>query len=155
MRSLQPLGKTSREILEEISSYSSAVSGNCHKIIEDKLRAAIIIGRLQPGFSITQQSVANAFGVSRMPVREALRALEVQGYLYGAKQRVYVVAAAPSTQTPAELPVLLRALTEQYESQGDLESKKAFGLQVMSFLDGLGSGQISSIPPSTPMLDSL
>ncbi|MFA1047230.1 GntR family transcriptional regulator, partial [Pseudomonas ficuserectae] len=49
--------------------------------IEEVLREAIMDGRLEPGERLTQQAIANAFQVSRMPVREALRSLETQGYI--------------------------------------------------------------------------
>lgn len=48
-------------------------------VIEEKLRSAIIDGRLPSGTALRQQELATQFGVSRMPVREALRQLEAQG----------------------------------------------------------------------------
>jgi len=44
-----------------------------------RLREAIIEGRLAPGTRIRQEAVAHRFGTSRIPVREALRALETEG----------------------------------------------------------------------------
>lgn len=43
------------------------------------LRAAIAEGRLRPGEQVRQEAVAAELGVSRIPVREALRQLEGEG----------------------------------------------------------------------------
>lgn len=43
------------------------------------LREAILHGRLRPGDRIRQEEVAEQFGASRLPVREALRMLEAEG----------------------------------------------------------------------------
>ncbi len=45
------------------------------------LRAGIIEGVHPPGARVTEQQVATSAGVSRTPVREALRRLEAEGLL--------------------------------------------------------------------------
>lgn len=45
------------------------------------LRAAIIQGRLRPGQSLTQLDLADAYGVSRQPVRQAIEVLATEGLL--------------------------------------------------------------------------
>jgi len=47
----------------------------------DAVRADIIAGVLQPGTRMTEASLAERHGVSRVPVREALRALEAEGFV--------------------------------------------------------------------------
>jgi DNA-binding GntR family transcriptional regulator len=47
--------------------------------IADSIRADILGGRLAPGARIRQEDVAERFGASRLPVREALRSLESDG----------------------------------------------------------------------------
>ncbi|WP_234829519.1 GntR family transcriptional regulator, partial [Pseudomonas savastanoi] len=59
--------------------------------IEETLREAIMDGRLEPGERLAQQAIANAFQVSRMPVREALRSLETQGYIAAQYHKGYLV----------------------------------------------------------------
>lgn len=49
--------------------------------VEMALRKAILAGRLPGGMPLRQEDLAVAFGVSRMPVREALRKLEAQALL--------------------------------------------------------------------------
>lgn len=47
--------------------------------IASQLRARILDGRLPPGERIRQEQVAEDFGASRLPVRDALRRLEADG----------------------------------------------------------------------------
>ncbi len=48
-------------------------------LIADTLREAILRGIFQPGQSLRQDEIAVQFGVSRIPIREALRQLEAEG----------------------------------------------------------------------------
>jgi GntR family transcriptional regulator, rspAB operon transcriptional repressor len=48
-------------------------------LIRDRLRDGILMGELAPGERATQVSLADRFGVSRTPMREALRILELEG----------------------------------------------------------------------------
>ncbi|QXI38373.1 GntR family transcriptional regulator [Pseudomonas xantholysinigenes] len=61
-------------------------------VIEERLRSAILDGRLAPGTALRQQELATLFGVSRMPVREALRQLEAQSLLRVVMHKGAVVA---------------------------------------------------------------
>ena len=47
--------------------------------IVDELREQILHGDREPGSRLGQELLAAEFGASRMPVREALRALEAEG----------------------------------------------------------------------------
>lgn len=62
-------------------------------VIEETLREAILDGRLPCGTALRQQDLADLFGVSRMPVREALRQLEAQSLLNVVQHKGAVVAA--------------------------------------------------------------
>jgi len=50
-------------------------------VVTRQVREAILEGRLKPGVRIRQQELARQFGVSRIPVREALRRLESEGLI--------------------------------------------------------------------------
>jgi DNA-binding GntR family transcriptional regulator len=52
-----------------------------HGAVMDSLRQAILRGRFKPGDRLTESGLAAIFGVSRNPIREALRALEVEGFI--------------------------------------------------------------------------
>ncbi|MBL1116446.1 GntR family transcriptional regulator [Streptomyces sp. 110] len=56
-----------------------------------ELRLAILHGELAPGTPILQEAVAEEFGVSRVPVREALKILEGEGRVQYLPQRGYSV----------------------------------------------------------------
>lgn len=138
--------KVSLDTLKKLAVQPYALPDNQYKIIEAQLRAAIIDGSLKPGDSLTQQAIADAFGVSRMPVREALRTLEVQGYLQGDRHKAYTVTAATAASWLGDLPGLLRALTEQYVLQDDENAQQLFGHQVMGFLASLKTEQGPALP---------
>jgi DNA-binding GntR family transcriptional regulator len=50
-------------------------------LIADSLRARIMSGDLKPGERLREDGVAEEHGVSRVPVREALRRLESEGFV--------------------------------------------------------------------------
>lgn len=47
--------------------------------VTDALREAILAGKLKPGSRVRQEELAEEFGISRIPVREALHQLESEG----------------------------------------------------------------------------
>ncbi len=49
--------------------------------IADALREEILAGRLTPGERLVEEAVAKRFGVSRVPVREALNRLQSEGFV--------------------------------------------------------------------------
>ncbi|MDR1616305.1 MAG: GntR family transcriptional regulator [Syntrophomonadaceae bacterium] len=51
------------------------------ELVLDTLRAAIINGNLHPGERLMEIQLADELGVSRTPVREALRKLELEGFI--------------------------------------------------------------------------
>lgn len=56
------------------------------------VRAAIISGELAPGTKTTETQIATILGVSRTPVREALRQLEGQGFVTLVKNSGVIIA---------------------------------------------------------------
>lgn len=79
-------------------------------VIEETLRSAILDGRIPCGSALRQQDLADLFGVSRMPVREALRQLEAQALLNVIAHKGAVVA--PLVQGDAAETYELRILLE-------------------------------------------
>jgi DNA-binding GntR family transcriptional regulator len=55
------------------------------------LRQDIIAGRLRPGDRLVERELAERFGVSRVPVREAIRALVAEGFVHFETPRRTVV----------------------------------------------------------------
>ncbi len=77
--------------------------------IFEALQGEILDGRLQPGDRVKEAEVAERFGLSRTPVREALRRLETRGLLVHAPHKGMVVARL-ETSAVAELYVMREIL---------------------------------------------
>lgn len=60
-------------------------------LVEKTLRDGILSGRLAGGTALRQEELASLFGVSRMPVREALLKLEAQGLVQNVPNKGAVV----------------------------------------------------------------
>lgn len=66
--------------------------------LADRLRQEIFDGKLRPGQAIPQEEIAARFGVSRSPLREALRQLEAEGAIeYRANRGAFVAALDEET----------------------------------------------------------
>ena len=79
------------------------------EFVEAALKAAILEGRLPGGTPLRQEELAERLGVSRMPVREALRQLEAQALVEVLPHRGAVVAEI-SAADAADLFAIRRAL---------------------------------------------
>jgi DNA-binding GntR family transcriptional regulator len=62
------------------------------KILET-IREAILKGTLKPGERVSEPDLAERFGISRTPIREAFRQLESEGYLQVVPRKGAVVAS--------------------------------------------------------------
>jgi DNA-binding GntR family transcriptional regulator len=79
-------------------------------IVTDHLRTIILTGQLPPGAELRQDELASQFGVSRMPVREALRVLQSEGLVAQKPHRKAVVVSLRSEDI--EEIFAIRALLE-------------------------------------------
>ena len=86
-----------------------------NQLVYEKLHAEILQGRLRPGVRVKQEELTARLGVSRTPVREALRRLESEGLIQFARRNVAVVSAIPRKQI--EEIFELRALLESYAAE--------------------------------------
>lgn len=59
--------------------------------VRDELRDRILTGRLKPGDRLVERELAEGLGVSRVPVREAIRSLESEGFVVVQSPRRVVV----------------------------------------------------------------
>lgn len=62
------------------------------------LRDAIIDGALPAGYPLRQEELASRFGISRIPLREALRQLEAEGFVQIAAYRGATVRSISATE---------------------------------------------------------
>jgi DNA-binding GntR family transcriptional regulator len=88
------------------------------RVIADALRAAIVEGTLAPGAPLRQDAIARHFLVSAIPVREALRQLESEGWARVAVNKGATVALLSAEEA-----------REIYEIRSALESL-AIGLAI-------------------------
>lgn len=89
-------------------------TGSSDESAYEHLRAGIVEGRYPPGARLVEQAIAAAIGVSRTPVREALRRLESDGLVISERNRGVVVRSVTSAE-----------VDDLYELRGRLESYAA------------------------------
>jgi DNA-binding GntR family transcriptional regulator len=80
-------------LLAEIAAGARADSSTVQELVLVSLRRAILRGTLEPGARLRQETLAATFGTSRIPVREALRALEYEGLVTSEPHRGFTVAS--------------------------------------------------------------
>ncbi len=62
-------------------------------VVQDELRRMILSGELPPGSRLVEDRLAERLGVSRNPVREAIRVLSAEGFVEVLPRRGAVVAS--------------------------------------------------------------
>jgi DNA-binding GntR family transcriptional regulator len=75
------------------SSSPEIPNGTGAEVVHDQLREAILHGRLPAGETMSQVQLARELGVSRTPLREALRMLQREGLVEAEANRMVRVAA--------------------------------------------------------------
>jgi DNA-binding GntR family transcriptional regulator len=91
-----------------------------HDELLDRLRRMIIGGNFQPGDKIPERRLCDQFGVSRTPLREALKVLAAEGLVQLAPNRGALVAAL----TPDELEECLPMAAAIESLVGELACEK-------------------------------
>ena len=71
---------------------SDELNGSLPTAVADELRALIVRGTLLPGEHLGQSQLADRFGRSKVPIREALKLLATEGFLLHDQNRGYFVA---------------------------------------------------------------
>jgi GntR family transcriptional regulator, vanillate catabolism transcriptional regulator len=82
---------------------------------KDRIRAAILEGKLKPGEKITIERIAAEFGISRTPVREALKALETDNMVRLLPRRGAIVE--PFAWREIQHRYAIRAMLEGYAAE--------------------------------------
>ena len=100
-----------------------------HLRIATSIRAAIVRGEIAAGEKLPLERIAKEFGVSRMPIREALIRLEREGLIVFHNRRGAMVAGITGDQLTeiAELRSILEVdvLTKAVQNMGSKELQKA------------------------------
>lgn len=83
--------------------------------LADHLRRDILVGRLRPGAAVKERDTADELGVSRTPMREAIRVLAKEGLVVLRPARSPVVADPTLKQVTDDLTVLVALETLSVE----------------------------------------
>lgn len=115
--------------MDEVASRASSGYRTTQGMVLGGLRDAILSGVLAGGQPLRQDEIAEQFGVSRMPVREALRQLEGEGMVSFYPHRGAVVSDLSSHEVVeiTELRSILEpsALRKAFEMLGEEEFDRA------------------------------
>jgi DNA-binding GntR family transcriptional regulator len=130
--------KNNRAVIDVLTSETSPVERppSLAAEVADKLRDLILLEKLPPGEPVPEREFAAALGVSRTPLREAIRLLEHEGLIEFTKTRRPFVAAPPLEEILENLLVLgaLEALAGELACQlatdDDVESIDALRRQM-------------------------
>ncbi|MGP3946017.1 GntR family transcriptional regulator [Streptomyces sp. 6N106] len=100
------------------------------------IRDDIVSGTHQPGSRLTEELLARRYGVSRVPVREALRTLESEGFVT-TRRHAGACVAQPSEREAADL-LDIRALLEPLGAARAAQRRTEAHLKVLRGLVRLG-----------------
>ena len=97
-------------------------------VIEAELRERILLGRIEPGGRINVRQLEQHFGVSHIPIREAIRRLEAEGLVINVPRRGAVAAGVSLNELDdiydlrriIEPPVAARAVAAMTGADFDL-----------------------------------
>ena len=106
-----------------------------------RLQYHIITLRLAPGEKVNDQALAEAFGVSRTPVREALKRLEEEGLIFAKRGSRTIVTELDAEQAQQTYPIiatlhgLAARLAGPMLTKDDLTSLKSIHQQFTTAID--------------------
>jgi DNA-binding GntR family transcriptional regulator len=114
------------------------------------IRDDIVSGTFVPGGRLTEELLARRYGVSRVPVREALRTLESEGFVT-TRRHAGACVAEPSDQEAADL-LDIRSLLEPLGAARAAGRRTEAHLKVLRGLVRLGQeraqrGQVAELRP--------
>ncbi|MEX6509042.1 GntR family transcriptional regulator [Jiella sp. M17.18] len=101
-------------MMERLNNRQVPAHGRAALTVFDALLEAIVAGQLRPGDALSELSLAEQFGVSRTPVREALHRLEQIKLAERGARRAFVVREIRSEE-----------LEELFEAVGEVEAALA------------------------------
>ena len=94
-------------------------------VVFKTLRKGILTGELKPGERLMEIHLANKLGVSRTPIREAIRKLELEGLVTMIPRRGAEVAQITPKSMKDVLEVLRKFLMEKWPVSGFPRRKKS------------------------------
>ncbi|MFZ9697044.1 MAG: GntR family transcriptional regulator [Ilumatobacteraceae bacterium] len=99
------------------------------ELVVEEIRNLILAGEFQPGDRLLEDAIAERLGVSRNPVREAIRALEATGLIeVKARRGAYVSRLEPSD---AHQLLELRSIIEAFAAERAAQNRTSEQLDAM------------------------
>ncbi len=117
-------------------------------VVFKKLRRAILLEELKAGERLTEIHLADKLGVSRTPIREAIRKLELEGLVIMVPRRGAVVAEITerSLKDVLEVRRVLDMLSAELACDRiDEEGKRALENACIAFEEAVNSGDLREI----------
>ena len=104
--------------------------------ITQMIRYEILSGSMKPGDELAQESIAEQLGLSRMPVREALQALEQEGFLVRLPNRhMQVSRLEPDHVSHIFQAIAAMARARELGHPGERIRELAFHQALISYID--------------------
>lgn len=118
------------------------------EVVFNTLRNAIIQGEFQPGERLLEVTIANKLGVSRTPVREAIRMLELEGLVVMIPRKGAEVAniTVKDLRDALEVRMAIEALSVKLACERiDEEGKEELKAACMRFKEAINSKLVPAI----------
>lgn len=103
-----------------------------YETIRNTLREAILDGQVTPGLVLVEGPLAELFGTSRVPVRQALNLLHEEGLLRRFEGRGFLIDPHGNCEAPVRVPLTRKLLG--LESQDELIDYRPLGERIYDHL---------------------
>lgn len=120
--------------LDDLSFLTPVARRNLKELAYEQLRTGLIRGQFSPGYPLTVRGVAEALGISPMPVRAALERLEAEGALVARDGNRTLAVPELTIETYRELRtirVMLEGLATQTAAQAITSEELAIVAQAV------------------------
>lgn len=107
-----------------------------NKVVADAIRDRILAGEFEPGERLAEEALSEELGVSRMPVREALRALAAEGIVTIEPRR----GASVTAYTPQQVQELVEVRATLESLNAKLAARRKDPQQIAELQRVLAAG---------------
>ena len=109
-----------------MTSSTALLRYNLHDALVAGIREMVVAGALRPGDKVPEQELCQRFGVSRTPLREALKVLAAEGMLQLLPRRGAIVARV----SPEEIDELFPVMGALEALAGELVCRRASAAEI-------------------------
>ncbi|MEQ9813716.1 MAG: GntR family transcriptional regulator [Azospirillaceae bacterium] len=87
----RPGRDAAQEAANAMPPLAQVTGGSVEQKVYNAIRVSLMTGQVLPGSKLSTRTLSERFGISAMPVREALKRLQADGVLTSGSRRAYVV----------------------------------------------------------------